>query len=161
MMSRILMAMTGAIIGIIVFTFIKGFLSDTISDDSYTLNGRFNTSQVDSIRSIDTGNGLEYAFVENESVNVNGNVKLNSSQIDFMSSQGVSVVKTYDGMILGFVDILPFVFLAMIIIGFVRFMFSDNDNVSRTYRHKSDPIINPVYEKIGPIHRNKNYDRIN
>lgn len=161
-MSRILMAMTGAIIGIIVLTFIKGFLSDTISEDSYTLNGRFNTSQVDSIRSIDTGNGLEYAFVENESVNVNGNVKLNSSQIDFMSSQGVSVVKTYDGMILGFVDILPFVFLATIIIGcVVNVSGGIGHPASRIYKHKSDPVNNPKYDSTGPIHRNKNYDRIN
>ena len=86
---------------------------------------------------------------------------MDSNKIDYLQTSGISVKQTFPDFICMIVQIfIPIIFAITVIFGFVRFMFSDNDNVSRTYRHKSDPIINPVYEKIGPIHRNKNYDRV-
>lgn len=163
MMSRVMIAMISAIIGVIVFFFIQSFLSDTISSDSYDVKGTLNLSQIDAIRSIDSGNILKYSFVNNESADVSGSIKLNTSQLSFASLQGVNATPTYDGMILGMVDILPYVFVIVVVLGvFMHFAGGfEHEPASSRYKHKSDPISNPKYESTGPIHRNKNYDRIN
>lgn len=156
-MSRLMYVIPG-LFGLVVVTILAFSL---VSPDIKSFDGTYNMSQIAIIQSYDKDNQLTYKASGNESFAVTGSINLDSNKIDYLQTIGISVKQTFPTFIIFFAQIfIPIIFAITVILGFARFMFSDDDNVSRTYKHKSDPVINPVYEKIGPIHRNKNYDRV-
>ena len=163
--KHIIGGLTGAVIAVGVFFLIQGAISD-ISLDSYTLNGStiYNISQAQTIRSVDTGVALNYSMAGDKLFKISGDIKLNASQLSLMSSNDISVQKTYDGATSALVSVLPYVFVAILLIGAVGFMTTggfEREPSYKTIKHPDDPVSNPKYEGVGPIRRNKNYDRIN
>jgi len=149
--------------GIIGLVFVTVFATTIISPDSKSFDGTYNVSQVALIQRYDKNNDLTYKTTDNESFTVTGSINLDSNKVEYLQTNGITVEQTFPEFLCILAQVfIPIVFAITLIMGFVRFMYADdNDYVSRTYRHKDDPVTNPKYKSTGPIHRNKNYDRIN
>lgn len=158
-MSRIMFIFPG-LFGLVVITILAFSL---VSPDSKNFDGTYNTSQIALIQDYDKNNELTYKAADNESFTVTGSINLDSKKVEYLQTNGITVEQTFPTFICIFIQVfIPIMFVLTLISGLFRFMNSDDDDsVSHTYRHRSDPIINPEYKSIGPIHRNKNYDRVN